>query len=137
MDTVGEKQCDVTPQVSYEEFLEGRANKEAYFVFFDYFAPVLEKKSVWMENLASNKPERQMLPISSGAFGLLLLENSCDRWVDQYNLSGGLVAIQKNCNLKAINSQKLPLYTRGGLPTDKDSTSDDDQKVIIYSIQKG
>ena len=136
-DTVGEKQCDVTPQVSLEEFLEGRANEEAYSVFFDIFAPVLEKKSVWMENLATNKPEKQMLTISSEAFGLLLLENSWDRWVDQYNLSGGLVAIQKNCNLKAINSQIFPVYTRGGLPTEKEITSDDDQKVNIYSIQKG
>ena len=75
-DTVREKQCDVTPQVSLEEFLKGRANEEAYSVFFNYFAPVLEKKSVWMENLATNKPKKQMLTISNEAFGLLLLENS-------------------------------------------------------------
>ena len=92
MRTQSEKnQCDVTPQVNLEEFLEGRANEEAYSVFFDIFAPILEKKSVRMENLATNKPEKQMLTISSEAFGLLLLENSWDRWVDQYNLSGVLV----------------------------------------------
>ena len=36
--TVREKQCDVTPQVSLDEFLEGHANHEVYSVFFDYFA---------------------------------------------------------------------------------------------------
>ena len=108
----GKKQCDVTLQVSMDKFLEGRANKEAYSVFFDYFAPVLDKKSVWMDNLEITKPEKQMLTISSEAFGLLLLENLWDCWVDQYNMSGGLVVIQKSCNIKGFNSKILPLYTK-------------------------
>ena len=44
----------------------------------NYFAPVLEKKSVWIDNLETTKPDTQMLKISSEEFGLLLVENSWD-----------------------------------------------------------
>ena len=38
---------------------------------------------------------------------------------------------------QGIQLQDLPLSTHGGLPTVSDSNSDQDQKVNIYSVQKG
>ena len=65
----------VPPKWSIDDMLEGRMNEACYSVYFTRFAPILEKKHIWQQNLINAKTNRDVISISSEAFGLLVLEN--------------------------------------------------------------
>ena len=109
------KKLRVPLKFSMQDLLEGRKNVEAYSFFWDKFAPILEKKSTFMANLTSAKADKDLLCIASEAFGLLVLENQWDRWVDVYEKSGGRIFIRGNVKIKEVKSDVQPKYTRGGL----------------------
>ena len=67
--------------------------------FFDRFVPLLEKKTNFRRKLRSATKDEDLITISSEAFGLLLLENHWDRWLDIYQKTGGRVSI-RDCNKK-------------------------------------
>ena len=104
---------------SIDDMLEGRMNKECYSLYFTRFAPILEKKHIWHQNLLNAKTDRDVMSISSEAFGLLVLENQWDRWIDIYVRSGGDIVTDKNFRLKDVNSTVTPKFTRGGLARDE------------------
>ena len=99
--------------------LEGRMNEACYSVYFTRFAPILEKKHIWQQNLINAKTDRDVISISSEAFGLLVLENQWDRWVDIYVRSGGDIVTDKNFKLKDVNTTVAPNFTRGGTALDE------------------
>ena len=109
------KELIAKPEFTMNDILEGRSNKKCYSLFFSKFAPILEKKSIWNQRLKAAKTDKDLLTISSEAFGLLILENQWDRWIDLYQKSGGDIILRKNSKLKDVESKVLPLYTRGGL----------------------
>ena len=62
--------------------------------------------------------DEELFSISSEAFGLLILENHWDRWLDIYIKCGGKIKDTKN---KAKLTNKQPNYTRGGIKNGKNS----------------
>ena len=116
----------VTPEFSRSNFFEMRRNPKCYKVFFDRFAPIVERKLSWNGKMVKAQSDKDMLSISSEAFGLLLIENMWDRWIDIYRLTNGDVALHRRAtSMKKINSKVLPLYTCGGVHIDKDGDSED------------
>ena len=109
----------VKPVYQLEDFLKGRSNPECYSVFFDYFAPLIEKKSIYKSKLKTATEDAGLLSISSEAFGLLVLENHWNRWIDLFQKSGGKVVRGKN--LKIVSNVQ-PKYTRGGLQNGRDTS---------------
>ena len=109
------KKLRVPLKFSMQDLLEGRKNVEAYSLFWDKFAPILEKKSTFISNLNTANEDKDLLCIASEAFGLLVLENQWDRWVDIYEKSGGRIFTGGNVKIKEIKSDVQPKYTRGGL----------------------
>ena len=59
--------------------------------------------------------DEDLVSISSEAFGLLLLENHWDRWLDIYKKCGGGIGVRGAKIPKEIISTVQPKYTRGGL----------------------
>ena len=59
----------------------------------------LLKETNFKRKLRTATKDEDLLTISSEAFGLLLLENHWDRWLDIYQKSGGRVSI-RGCNKK-------------------------------------
>ena len=112
-----------SPSFGMNELLQGRSNWMAYSLFFNRFAPLLEKKSLWKQRITSAKSDADLLSISSEAFGLLVLENQWDRWMDMYEMSGGQVLLTK-ARLKQFESKVRPLYTRGGVVYDSSAEED-------------
>ena len=88
------------------------------FFFFDRFVPLLEKKTYFKRKLRTAIKDEELITISSEAFGLLLLKNHWDRWLDIYQKSGGRVSI-RGCNKNDSISLLKPKYARGGLMNDK------------------
>ena len=66
-----------------------RSNSNCYIVFFDRFAPIVECKLSWGNKMAKAQVDKDTLSISSEAFGLLLIENMWDHWIDIYQLTNG------------------------------------------------
>ena len=59
------------------------------------------------------------MSISSEVFGLLMLKNQWDRWIDIYVRSGGNIVTYKNFRLKDVNSNVKPKFTPGGIACDE------------------
>ena len=70
------------------DVLQGQQNYKSYSFFFDRFVPLLEKINSKMK---ATETDEDLLSISSEAFGLLLLENHWDRWLDIYQKCGGKI----------------------------------------------
>ena len=66
--------------------------------------------------------DEDLLSISSEAFGLLLLENHWDRWLDIYQKCGGKIGYSNGKKTKEVVSRIQPRYTRGGLKNGKNET---------------
>ena len=80
--------------------------------FFDIFVPLLEKKSTFNEKLMTATKDKELFCISSEAFGLLVLENHWNRWLDIYIKCEDKIKDRKKME-KLTNIQ--PKYTREGL----------------------
>ena len=63
--------------------------------------------------------DSDLVSISSEAFGLLVLENHFDRWLDIYKQCGGGIGVRGSKIPKDIISTIQPRYTRGGLKNGK------------------
>ena len=98
------------PKFSIHDFQAGRVNKECYELYFTRFLPCLEKKTVWNRKLKKAKEDKDLLTISSEAFGLLVMENQWKRWMRMFVLSSGKVGSVKLDE----NHLKKPKFTRGG-----------------------
>ena len=109
-----DKQTRLTVPLKFnlKSVLKGRSDPKSYSFFFDIFVPVLEKKSTFNEKLMTATKDAELFCISSEAFGLLLLENHWDRWLDIYIKCGGKI---KDTNNKEKLTNIQPKYTRGGL----------------------
>ena len=108
-----------------EGFAEGRHNKECYELHFTRFVPHLKKKAIWNRKLNKAKEDRDMIAISSEAFGLLLLENQWKWWLEMFEWSPGKVGSVK------INESllKYPKFTRSAFPN-KEGKDDDSKSQI-------
>ena len=96
--------------------MAGRHNKECYELYFTRF----KKKAIWNRKLNKAKEDKDVITISSEAFGLLLLENQWKRWLKMFELSGGKVG-----SVKIDESQlKYSKFTRGGT-RNKEGQEDD------------
>ena len=104
---------------SLDSILEGRKNVESYSFFFDRFIPILEKKKIFLNRMKKAETDADLSSISSEAFGLLLLENHWDRWLDIYKKCGGGIGLRGSKKPKGIISTVQPKYTRGGLKNGK------------------
>ena len=103
------------PMYSWKDFAAGRSNKECYELYFTRFVPHLEKKALWNRKLSKAKEDKDLVTISSEAFGLLLLENQWKRWLKMFELSGGKVG-----SVEIDEGQlKWAKFTRGGTKTKK------------------
>ena len=98
-----------------DSILEGRKNFDSYCFFFDRFVPILEKKKLFLGRVEEAQTDEDLVSISSEAFGLLLLENYWDRWLDIYKKCGGGIGIRGAKIPKEIILTVQPKYTRGGL----------------------
>ena len=117
------KRLKVQPEFSLKSIQEGRKNYKAYSFFFDKFVPLLEKKkSDFKGKLKTAKTDEDLITISSEAFGLLLLENHWDRWLDVYAKCGGRIGPKGGTKLKDVDSIVQPKYTRGGLKNGSDKS---------------
>ena len=115
------KRLKVKPQFDMKQLLEGRKNKDCYTFFFNKFASLIEKKSLFKRRLRSATSDAEVLSISSEAFCLLVLENHWDRWYDIFEKSGGKVFCNKTVKVKNLPSSIQPKYTRGGLKNGKET----------------
>ena len=116
----------LSPEFEKSDFFQLRSNTKCYKVFFDRFAPIVERKLGWGNKMAKAEADKDMLSISSEAFGLLLVENMWDRWIDIYQLTnGGVAKGRRTASMKGINSKVLPLYTCGGVHVNRDEKDDD------------
>ena len=59
--------------------------------------------------------DKDLISISSEAFGLLVLENHWDRWMEVYEKCGGRISIRGSTKHKRVYFKTQPKYTRGGL----------------------
>ena len=73
------------------------------------------KKVDWKARYRSASNDRDLWMVSNEAFGLLLLENSWDRWMDIFTQSKGHVVIKRGAKKAANESQVPPKYTWGGV----------------------
>jgi hypothetical protein len=82
----------VMPSYSLNHLLEGRKNKKVYSDFFDHSMLCIAKKKVFEYEVSVTMNDSSTLStISHEVFGLLLLENSFDHWIDLYRLHKGQV----------------------------------------------
>ena len=77
---VEESNDDGPKMPSLDSMLEGRENMEAYSYFAYYFLPIVVGKHVWRKRFEAKKNFNDLASTSDEAFGLLLLDNSWDRW---------------------------------------------------------
>jgi hypothetical protein len=123
------KQKVIRPAFSLKAFLEGRKNQEAYTVLFEHFVPCVTKKTVWDIRLAQAEINRgssrlkSLCSVSDGAFALLLLENSFERWLDLFSNHTGPVMQQRGVRQREFQSDVPTVYTRGGIKYDKTSVT--------------
>ena len=118
----------MSPQFTIDDFLEGRANKEACKIFFERFVPCATKKTDWqrriavaMTDLDARTSDLILCTISDEAFALLLLENSFDRWLDIYRQNKGVVTQERGLKVRKVVSDVAPIYTKGGIKYDTPS----------------
>ena len=109
----------IKPKFSLKSILKGRKNFQNYSFFFDRFVPILERKSLFESRLKNATVDAELICISSEAFGLLVLENHWDRWLDIYKKCKGRIGIRGGYKMKDVNSEIQPRYTRGGLKNGK------------------
>ena len=107
-----QKRLTIPLKFNLKSVLKGRSDPNSYSFFFDIFVPLLEKKSTFNEKFMTATKDEELLSISSEAFGLLILENHWDRWLDIYTKCGGKIKDIKN---KEKLTSIHPKYTRGGL----------------------
>ena len=110
------------PNYKLIDFLKLRSDPEAYGEFFKYFLPAVGRKSFWRHLVSNAECDNDLSTISNEAFGLLVLENHWDRWVDMYNKSDGNV---EQLKVKRKGRDRLeraycvssiaPKYTQGGV----------------------
>ena len=73
------------PDFHYRDFQQGRAFPEAFEVFMEKFGHVLEKRQGWVARVLEATEDKDLLTVSSEAFGLLVCHNCRDKWVADYN----------------------------------------------------
>ena len=113
------KEEKIKPKFSLKSILKGRRNFQNYSFFFDRFVPLLERKSLFENRMKNAIIDEELICISSEAFGLLVLENHWDRWLDIYMKSRGRISIRGGFKMKNVCSSIQPRYTRGGLRNGK------------------
>ena len=113
------EEVKITPKLFLKSILKGRRNFQNYSFFFDRFVPILERKSLFESKLKNATVDEELICISSEAFGLLVLENHWDRWLDIYMKSRGRIGIRGGFKMKNVCSNIQPRYTRGGLRNSK------------------
>ena len=126
------KKLTTLPKYGWKDFQKGRENVDCYRLFFSLFVPHLEKRSNWDDRVANAENDKDVVSVSSEAFGLLILENYWDRWLDFYAMSDGELATKKGTKMRSVQSSVLPKYTRGGTTYDKDA-----EKKAGVNIRKG
>ena len=126
------KKLTTLPKYGWEDFQKGHANEDCYRLFFSLFVPHLEKRSNWDDRVANAENDKDVVSVSSEAFGLLILENYWDRWLDFYAMSNGELATKKGTKMRSVQSTVLPKYTHGGTTYDKDA-----EKKAGVKIRKG
>ena len=90
-----------------ESVLKGRSDPNNYSFFFDIFVPLLEKKSTFNEKVMTATKDEEPF-ISSETFGLLVLENHWNRWLDIHRKYGSKIKIQGTRKRIQICSQSIP-----------------------------
>ena len=105
----------VVLEYSFDNFLKGRENKEAYKTFFNRFLCRMERKAYLQTNFERATKDDDLTSVSNEAFCLLLLDNNWDRWIDVYEKSKGDVLVaRKNKKPESVSSIP-PKYTIGGI----------------------
>lgn len=110
-----------------DDFLRLRSNPECYKVFFKYFIKCVTKKNKYEEKLPLAKSFEDICTVSDEAFALLLLENSWDKWMDQYNKDPSSLLPRRGRHLDKPVSKIKTKYTKGGLKYE------DDQDTTLFS----
>ena len=110
------------PKYRLLDFLRMRSDPEAYGEYFTYFLPAVGRKSFWRHLVSNAESDADLSTISNEAFGLLVLENHWDRWVDMYHKSDGVVEHLKVKRRSKDRNEKsycvsniAPKYTQGGV----------------------
>jgi hypothetical protein len=133
-------------------FLEGRKNKEAYSVFYEVFVPCITKKNVYEHRLQEHPGivcSKHLCTPSDEALGLVMLENSYDRWMDIYRASRHNLKSDYKTYREGKRQSKVwlsdvaPRYTRGGVvlgkkardnleKRDKENARKNNENEIVY-----
>ena len=113
------EEVKIKPKLSLKSILKGRKNFQNYSFFFDRFVPILERKSLFENRIKNTTMDEELICISSEAFGLLVLENHWDRWLDIYMKSRGRIGVRGGLKIKNVCSNIQPRYTRRGLRNGK------------------
>jgi hypothetical protein len=93
-----------------KDILEGRKNEEASSAFFELFLPCATEKTLWDRCIAkavsnpNSKKYESLCTISDEAFALLLLENSCNRWLDLFLNNKGTVMQRRRVKQQGFQS---------------------------------
>jgi len=105
-----------------EQFCEGRKNKKAYNLFYTKFIPAVVGPELFRQRL-KDATTVDLCTASDEAFTLLLLENSYARWVNIYELEGGIPSQRRGDTKRTFTSDIEAKYTRGGIKLSSDQVS--------------
>ena len=110
------------PNYRLSDFLRLRSDPDAYSDYFKYFLPAVGRKSFWRHLVSNAKCDSDLATVSNEAFGLLVLENHWERWLDMYQKSRGKVDLFRTKRRTKEKREKAhcisnipPKYTKGGI----------------------
>ena len=86
-----------------EQFCEGRKNKKAYNLVYTKFIPAVAGPELFQQRI-KDATMVDLCTASDEAFTLLLLENSYARWVNIYELDGGIPSRRRGATKRTFTS---------------------------------
>jgi len=103
-----------------EDFLHLCSKLDLYKVFFKHFVKCVTKKHVYESKVKKAESLHDICSISDEAFALLLLENSWDKWMDQYNKDPASLLPRRGRHQDKPVSTVKTKYTKGGYKYNND-----------------
>ena len=110
-------QSELDDMPTMEDLLLLRAGEKVYKEFYKRFVSCVITKTTYRERLRGAVSEKDFCTRSDEAFALVALENSWDRWTDEYTQNSGIPKRQrgKHGKERTASSKVQPKYTEGGI----------------------
>lgn len=97
-----------------QDFLHLRGSPDSYLVFFKHFIKCITRKAIFEANIKMAKRDEDICTVSDEALALLLLENSWDKWMDQYTKDPSSLLPRRGRVRGQPISTISTKYTKGG-----------------------